>query len=101
MKMYARLVQFKMGPGTRSTADGLREQFAQALKESEGLVNVYFLGDDETGTYCSLAVWETKADGEAAFNRINPKLKEALGNLVEEPPKSYYFEVHEVVEPVH
>lgn len=97
--MYARSVQFTMGPGTRSTADTLRKQFSQALRSRKGLVRVYFLGDDETGKYESLALWETKEDGEATFQELQPILQDALKGLVEEPPQSHYFEVIEVAEP--
>ena len=97
--MYARIVQFTMGPGTRATADEIRKQFSQALKASEGVIKVYFMGDDVTGTYSSLALWESKEAGDAAFEKLQPKLKEGLNGLVEQPPKSQYFEVIEVVEP--
>lgn len=97
--MYARIVQFTMGPGTRATADALREQFSQALKNSEGVVKIYFMGDDETGTYSTMALWESKEAGEAAFKKIQPRLIEALGGLVEKPPQSQYFEIIETIEP--
>ena len=97
--MYARIVQFTMGPGTRSTADELRKQFSQALKASEGVIKIYFMGDDNTGTYSSLALWESKEAGEAAFEKLQPKLKDGLIGLVEQPPLSQYFEVIEIVEP--
>lgn len=97
--MYARLVQFKMGPGTKNTADEVRKQFSKALTAQKGLVRVYFFGDVEAGKYFSLALWKTKKDGEVAFEEIQPQLQEALKNLVEEPPQSEYLEVFEVAEP--
>lgn len=97
--MYARMIQFTMGPGTKETADALRGQIANALKKSEGLVKVYFTGDYETGTYGSIAIWDSKEAGESAFQKINPQLKEALTGLIQEPPRVEYFEIFEVVEP--
>jgi len=97
--MYARLVYFTMGPGTRSTAETIRKQFSQALMNSEGLIKVYFMNDDETGLYCTLVLWESKEAGEKTFANLEPKLKQALDGLVQEPPQSFFLEVVEVVEP--
>ena len=97
--MFARLVKFKMGPGTKDTADGMVGRFSDALSAFPGLIKVYFMADYETGTYTSLALWETREAGEKAFQAVNPKLQEALQGLVEEPPYSQYFEVIEVTEP--
>jgi hypothetical protein len=97
--MYARLIKFTMGPGTRETADGMIGRFSDALAAFPGLVKVYFMADYETGTYATLAIWETKAHGEAAFQTIHPKLREALQGLVEEVPYQQLFEVVEVAVP--
>lgn len=94
--MYARSVTFKMGPGTKETADAMREKISQALRTFPGLHKVYFMADYATGTYSSLAIWESKEAGETAFQVVNPKLQEALKGLVEEPPNSEFFEVVEV-----
>lgn len=97
--MYARLVRFKMGPGTQETADMLREKFSQALKAAPGLETAYFMADYESGTISTLALWKTKEAGEAAFQSINPKLQDALQGLVEEKPLSEFYKVVEVAQP--
>jgi len=97
--MYARSVTFKMGPGTKETADTMREKISQALRTFPGLHKVYFMADYATGTYSTLALWESKEAGETAFRAVNPRLQESLKGLVEEPPTSDYFEVVEVALP--
>ena len=97
--MYARLVQFTLGPGTRSTADALTKQFGPALQAHAGFKGVHFIGDDETGQYGAYVMWDSKGAAEAAFEALYPKLQEALRGLVEEQPVNPLYEVIGVIEP--
>ena len=97
--MHARIVMFKMGPGTKETADVLREKISQAMSMMDGLEKAYFMADFETGTYSSIALWKTKEAGDAAFKLLSPKLNASLNGLVEEKPLSHPFEVVQIVQP--
>ncbi len=91
--MYARLVLFNIGPGKRSTADKLVEQFAPAIKARKGFKSATFFGDEASGEYGVFVLWETEEDAEAAAKALFPKLQQSLANLVKEPPRNPLFEV--------
>ena len=67
--MYARLTLINLGPGTRSTADALVENFKPALAARDGVKSVYFIGDDESGKYGSIVLWDSKEAAEASNSR--------------------------------
>jgi len=91
--MYARLVMFTLGPGTRSTADKLVDQFAPDLRAQKGFKSATFLADDSVGEYGAFVLWESKEDAEAAFEALNPQLEKALTGIVQGPPTTRLFEV--------
>jgi len=84
-----------LGPGMRSTAEKLADQFATALRALKGFERVTFLGDDTVGEYASLSVWESKEDAEAAAAVIGPQLEQAVSGIVKGPPTRRFFEVYE------
>lgn len=57
--MYARLVMFTLGSGTRPTAEKIADQFAPALRTRKGFKNVKFLMDEEIGEYGALILYES------------------------------------------
>ena len=81
--MYATLLTLTLGPGMRSAGEKLADQFAPALKTMKGFKGVTFFGDETTGDYGSLTLWETKEDAEAAAAVTGPKLEQAV----------YYFQM--------
>jgi len=93
--MYAQLVMFTLGPGMRSTADKLADQFASAHKTLKGFKSSTFIGDDTVGDYGALTLWETPEDLQAASNILRPKLKEALSGIAKGEPTVRVFEVYE------
>ena len=93
--MYASLVMLTLGPGTRSAAEKLADQFAPALRTLKGFKRVTFLGDEIVGEYGSLSVWESKEDAEAAAAVIGPQLEQAVSGIVKKPPTRQIFEVYE------
>lgn len=93
--MYATLVMFTLGPGTRSTAEKLAEQFAPLIRGLKGFKNITFFGDDEVGEYASVTIYESKEDAEAAVANTGPRLEEALKGIVKGPPTRWLFEVFE------
>jgi len=94
--MYAQWVMFTLGPGTRSTAEKLADQFAPVLRTLKGFKSVTFIGDDSVGEYASLSLWESKEDAEAAAAATGPRLEEALSGIVKGPPTRRLFEVYEL-----
>ena len=93
--MYAQLVMLTLGPGTRSTAEKLADQFAPALKALKGFKRVTFLGDETVGEYGTLSLWESKEDVEAAAAVLGPKLEQAVSGIAKSPPTRRFFEVYE------
>jgi heme-degrading monooxygenase HmoA len=93
--MYAQLVMFTLGPGTRSTAEKLGDKFAPTYTTAKGLKSVTFLGDDAIGEYGSLTLWESKEDVEAFSKIAGPQLEQALRGIVKGPPTIRLFEVYE------
>jgi len=49
--MYAQLVMLTLGPGMRSTAEKLADQFAPAVRALKGFKSETFLGDETVGEY--------------------------------------------------
>jgi heme-degrading monooxygenase HmoA len=93
--MYASLIMFTLGPGMRSTAEKLADQFDPALRNLKGFKRVTFLADEAVGEYASLSVWESKDDAEAAAAVTGPQLEQAVSGIVKGPPTRRYFEVYE------
>lgn len=93
--MYASLSVVKLGPGMRSAAEKMADQFAPALRALKGFKRVTFFGDETVGEYGSLSLWESKEDAEAAAAVIGPKLQQAVSGMAKEPPTRRFFEVYE------
>ena len=93
--MYAHLVIFVLGPGMGSTAEKLADQFAPAYRTVKGFKSITFLGDDTTGEYGSLSLWESKEDLEAFRKVAGSQLEKALSGIVKGPPSIRLFEVYE------
>lgn len=93
--MYALLLLFPLGPGMRSTAEKLGDQFSPVHKTAKGFKNETFLADDSTGEYGSLTLWESKEDIEAFRQAAAPHLQKALSGIAKGPPITRVFEVYE------
>ena len=93
--MYAQLLIITLGPGTRSAAEKLADQFAPALRTLKGFKGVTFIGDETAGEYGSLSLWESKEDAEAAAAIIRPQLEQAMSGIAKAPLTRRFFEVYE------
>jgi len=92
--MVALLLLFALGPGMRSKAEKLRDQFAPAHKAAKGFKAETFLVDDIAGEYGSLTLWESKGDIEAFRKAAGPQLAKALSGIAKRPPSTRLFEVY-------
>ncbi len=72
--MYVRLVQFILGPGARSTAEKLADEFVPAIRAQHGCNTCKFISDDENGDYGIVVLWDSKEDANAAAAAISPRL---------------------------
>jgi len=95
--MFARLLLFKLEPGSRSTASELASAFDTMLKARKGFHSVTFLADDNGGEYGALTVYETREDAQAAYEALFSGLEQALSGIAKAPPHEKLFEV---VEPI-
>ena len=94
--MYARLVLFTLGSGMRLTAEKVMGRFPAGMRAAKGFKGVTFLGDDTTGQYGALVLWESKGDAEAHFEVAFPQLQSALEGIAKAPPTATLFEVVEL-----
>jgi heme-degrading monooxygenase HmoA len=88
------LVLLALGPGKRATAEGIADQSAPAYRTVKGFKGVTFLGDETSGEYGSISLWESKEDLEAYRQVAGPRLAEALSGLTIGPPSIRMFEVY-------
>ncbi len=93
--MYARLVQFTLGPGQREFAEGRADIFAPFVAALNGHKSTTFLADFDAGEFSTISVWETKEDAEAAGEELATWLKEAFGDKLKGPPSVKILEVYE------
>ena len=93
--MYAQLFTFKLGPNMRPTAEQIADQSNSGYKSMKGCKSVTFIGEDQSGEYGALSIWESKEDLEAAAEIMRPKTEEALADIVKEPPIRKVYEVYE------
>jgi len=93
--MYLRLVRFRLGPGARSTAEKLADEFVPAIKAQNGCSECVFITDDDVGEYGIVVHWDSKEDADAAAAAIGPRLSNALADITKEPASMRLFEVYE------
>jgi heme-degrading monooxygenase HmoA len=92
--VYAHLILFMLGPDKGSIAEEVADQFAPAYRSVKGFKSITFLGDDTTGEYGSISLWESKEDLEAFRKVAGPRLEEALSGKVLGPPSIRMFKVY-------
>ncbi len=93
--MYAQLVIFTIGPGMRAEAEKMADEFAVAHKSLRGFKSVIYLGDEASGEYGSLSIWETSEDIKSAMDILHPNLEKALSGIAKGAPTVRVFEVYE------
>ena len=93
--MYAQLLTFKLGPNMRPAAEQMADQSFLGYKSMKGFKSVTYLGEDESGEYVALSIWESKEAVEAAAAILSPKTEEVLANIVKEKTVRKIYEVYE------
>jgi heme-degrading monooxygenase HmoA len=60
--------------------------FGDALKTMPGVLNVYVLREETTGTLAGLSIWKDKASFDAAMARVNAPRSRAPEDLTKASP---------------
>lgn len=84
--MHVRLVTLKLKPGSMATAEKLADHAASVIRDLKGFKHVTFFGNNETGEYGSLSLWETEEDAEAVSNATKLQIRDVVGDLLTERP---------------
>jgi len=92
--MHVRLVTLKLKPGSMSTAAKLADHAASEIRRLKGFKNVTFFGNNETGEYGSLSLWETEEDAEAVSKATGLQIRDIVGDLLIERPMVRICEVY-------
>ena len=93
--MYAQFLTFQMGPGKRAAAEKMADDFNLLHKGLKGYKNAIYLGNDTTGEYGSLSIWETPEDIKSAAEILQPELEKALQGIADGAPAVHVFEIYE------
>lgn len=93
--MYAVWSMVPLGPGTRSTAEKLCDQFAPFIKDLKGCRDVIFMYNDTTGELASLSRWESQELAEAGVAVIDSRSQGAVKEIAKGPISRHSFEVYE------
>ncbi len=93
--MHARLVTLTLAPGSFATAEKLADNAASVIRTLKGFRNVTFFGDDATGEYGSLSLWESREDAEAVSKVKKLQIRKLVSNILREPPTVRIFQVYE------
>jgi quinol monooxygenase YgiN len=89
--MHARVVKFRLGPGTRDAATALADEAYKLSKTLKGIVSAtYLIYDESAGDYGSVTVWDSEADAEAAGKALIDALKDRMNS----PPEVLHAEVY-------
>ena len=92
--MNIRLVQFNLGPSTRSAAEAVADKIVPAIRAQPGCERAEFFADDAAGDYGFVVLWASKQAADAATTVISPMLMPALA-VAKGTPSIRLFEVYE------
>ncbi|WNC15806.1 antibiotic biosynthesis monooxygenase [Brevibacillus brevis] len=96
--MFARMVFFKLEPGSRRLAEQVVQELNLISRQQKGFRgNAYFF-EDGKGEYAALNYWESKKDAESANAIMFPYFQAAVRDVVKEEPALRIFEVYDPLE---
>ncbi|MFC1956335.1 hypothetical protein ACFLWZ_07485 [Chloroflexota bacterium] len=93
--MYAEWLMFHTEPRMFQTAAKILPRFASLHESLKGFKNQTFVGNDETGDYGCLSVWESEEDLDIAMKTCVPEFEKAISNIVKETHTINAFKVFE------
>jgi quinol monooxygenase YgiN len=91
--MYARLVRFSLGNGSRETAQALADDLVPRIASQPGCQRATAFGDDADGQYGIFVLWCCDTHANEAAGVIHPILSQHLAGNVMAPPERRLFEV--------
>jgi len=93
-KVNLRLVQFSLGPGKRSVAEGIAAKVVPKIREQKGCDRCAFFADNITGDYGIVVLWGSREAAEEAASVVGPVLMGALASA-NAAPNIRLFDVYE------
>ena len=93
--MFAHLVLFKVGTGQQQAAEGMADTFASIYATCPNCTQVTFLGDEDSGEYGSISLWDSETALAAYQQQAGPQLAAALQDFAQGPPIIRRFEVYD------
>ena len=93
--MNLRLVQFSLGPDTRSSAEAIAAKIVPKVRTLPGCESCTFFADYEAGDYGIVVLWASKEAAGAAAAVMSPILTEALAGAKSIAESRRLFEVYE------
>ena len=94
--MYALWTIFTLGPGMREAADKLCEGWGPVLSSLDGFKGATFVGDESSGEYAALTLWETREHAEAARANTQAGVDEKVAPMAKGPVVRKIYEVWSV-----
>lgn len=98
--MFARMVFFKLEPGSRQVAEKVVQELNLLSRKQKGFRGNSYFFEDHKGVYAALNYWESKKDAESANAIMFPHFCEAVKDVVKEEPDLRIFEVYDPMEKV-
>ncbi len=93
--MNLRLVQFSLGPGKRSDAEGIANKIVPAIRSQPGCDRAEFFADYDTGDYGFVVLWKSKEQANAAASVIGPMMTAALAQAKGTGDSRRLFDIYE------
>ena len=92
--MNIRLVQFSLGPGKRSAAEAIAKRLVPKIREQKGCIRCEFFGDNESGDYGIVVLWESKESASDAAKVVGPIMQSTMAEA-KAAPNIRLFDVYE------
>jgi len=93
--MYATFSTIIVGPGMWSFMSKGTDQMYAAIKNLKGFREAKFFGNNDTGKYNSLVIWDSKTDADAAQAALKGKTEQALASVLKAPVLREAYEIYE------
>lgn len=91
--MYAEWLMFHTEPGMFQKATEILPGFVSLHESLKGFKSQTFVGNDETGEYGCLSIWDSKEDLDAAMAVCVPQFEKAMSGIIKETHTIKAFEV--------